>query len=328
MKVLLFCPTYGDALRPETAACIERVEGIAEVLYQRENPNGEGDTLAGVLNHLHQFQTMRQKVIAGDWTHVLVVEHDMLVPPDIVHKLWSAEADVSYAPYMFRHGRPQLNLLATWGKPAKNPGPPFDSPNYRRRLAAALRSRQRVIDVNGSGFGCILIRRRVIEQIDYRLGEIVHCDHFWTKDVFAAGFSQRAHLDAICGHICPDGAVLWPDWTPADYELRIYDAGIRPKTIYKRAVVRQRRVINGMKVKALVSFVARVDGQTFRASAGDLLEMPQGVDWDSAGLVEQWNDDLIDHVETATTAATETAATATGKRKTTRKRKTTKKSSK
>lgn len=43
-----------------------------------------------------------------------------------------------------------------------------------------------------------------------------------------------------------------------------------------------------MRVRAVRSFVARLsDGRTFRAVAGDEFELPGGVDWLRAGLVEE-----------------------------------------
>lgn len=42
-----------------------------------------------------------------------------------------------------------------------------------------------------------------------------------------------------------------------------------------------------MKVRALKSFVANMpNGHKYRAEIGDVLEMPSGADWLTAGLVE------------------------------------------
>lgn len=42
-----------------------------------------------------------------------------------------------------------------------------------------------------------------------------------------------------------------------------------------------------MKVKALIGFVATIDGVKYRVQAGDELEMPKGADWLTAGLAEK-----------------------------------------
>lgn len=67
-----------------------------------------------------------------------------------------------------------------------------------------------------------------------------------------------------------------------------------------------------MKVRVLKSF----GGVNFRASSGDIIELPEGVDWLRAGLVEPF-------IEEPEAAAIEPAETATmpkpRKRRTTRK---------
>lgn len=40
------------------------------------------------------------------------------------------------------------------------------------------------------------------------------------------------------------------------------------------------------KQTALRSFVAHVDGRTYRVQEGDEIEVPNGVDWEKAGFVE------------------------------------------
>ena len=42
-----------------------------------------------------------------------------------------------------------------------------------------------------------------------------------------------------------------------------------------------------MKVIALVSFVSRIDGQTYRPAQGDEIDMPKGADWVKAGLAKK-----------------------------------------
>jgi len=42
-----------------------------------------------------------------------------------------------------------------------------------------------------------------------------------------------------------------------------------------------------MKVKALIGFVSTIDGEKYRAKAGDVLDLPKGADWVKAGLVKK-----------------------------------------
>lgn len=50
-----------------------------------------------------------------------------------------------------------------------------------------------------------------------------------------------------------------------------------------------------MRVRVIKAFVARVDGNTFRGTEGQEIELPKGVDWLKAGFVEP-----VESKETAT----------------------------
>jgi hypothetical protein len=72
------------------------------------------------------------------------------------------------------------------------------------------------MDVAGVGLGCTLIKRRVMEAIDFRLEPTqpdVHNDWVFGVDVQAGRFSQKCDLGVICGHISmtPVPRVIWPD---------------------------------------------------------------------------------------------------------------------
>lgn len=58
-------------------------------------------------------------------------------------------------------------------------------------------------------------------------------------------------------------------------------------------------------MKALKSFISRIDGQTYRVGQDDVLEMPLGADWAQAGLVEA----LDNAPETASVKPPERAVT-------------------
>ena len=69
-----------------------------------------------------------------------------------------------------------------------------------------------IANVSGAGFGCTLIRREVLEAIPFRSGpDHPHPDLPFAADCIRAGIRQVAHFRALCGHICPDGSILWPE---------------------------------------------------------------------------------------------------------------------
>ncbi len=103
-------------------------------------------------------------------------------------------------------GDPVVNILERYQAPARNPG---ESLTLRGLWAEACR--QGVIECSGGGLACVLVRRHVLEAIDFRSEDGVWCDTFWTRDVFAAGYSMKASTDVLCGHIDSDGEILWPE---------------------------------------------------------------------------------------------------------------------
>lgn len=220
--VLIFTP-YKDRLEPETVAAVQALQwdGPLSWLLQRDNPvEGDDDSprgrrATGVANHLHQYQRGREVFLAGRYDAMLTVEADIIPPPDALERLAALDVDVGYGVYMFRvhaFGRrpePEVNLQAnektengytggSWSRyglwPPKEPGP---------------------AEVDGAGFGCTLIHRRVLEAIQFRalnpaLTPVVHCDSWFTADVGRAGFNMMADTGVLCGHKTPEGEVLWP----------------------------------------------------------------------------------------------------------------------
>lgn len=66
-----------------------------------------------------------------------------------------------------------------------------------------------------------------------------------------------------------------------------------------------------MMVRALVPFAARINGNMLNFQAGQLIELPAGVDWLAAGLVAP----VPDEVETAVIDTTAIEQAVTRKRK-------------
>jgi len=215
--VLVFVPVY--RLEPETVQAVFALEwgGPLSWLFQRDNPLTEADyddeRVRGVLNHVHQYKRGRETFLQGRYDAMLVIESDIIPPPDTLTRLAALDADVAYGAYIFRRSQ-TINLYEHYGEGARNPGEPL---TYRPG-AWEKAQREGVTRVAGAGLGCVLIKRHVLEAIDFRtlsaeMSPRVHCDSWFTADVYSAGFSQWADTRVICGHKDVDGTVLWPDGT-------------------------------------------------------------------------------------------------------------------
>ena len=109
------------------------------------------------------------------------------------------------------------------------------------------------IEVSGSGFGCTLIRRKVLEKLDMRRSEIgghPSPDMPFAADCMRNGFKQICRFDVICGHIKPDGDVLIP-----------FERG--------------ENMSKSIKIYVMREFVANIGGKSVPYKEGTTADMPE-----------------------------------------------------
>lgn len=182
-------------------------DGPLSVLLQRDNPRG-----GGRLDHLHQYQRGRYAFLRGPYDAMLVIESDILPPGDTLKRLWALDCDLAYGVYTFRSPRNPVNVSQIYPQPAKNRGSTLSGVPGLWAAACA----KGVIKCSGQGFGCILIRRHVLEEIEFRLSDDhlnkgAHCDTFFHDDAYAAGFQMKADTRVLCGHKHEDGKIVFPE---------------------------------------------------------------------------------------------------------------------
>jgi hypothetical protein len=193
-----------------------------DLLLTTDNPHP--DTDGGRENILHNYRKGRAVALAGGYDAVLVVESDIVPPPDALPKLVRLldRADLAYGLYAFRprdestidrHGlqvnvftRPKGGKVTMKPGECQNTGSPLTAKGV---LGEALQ--KGIIPCSGGGLGLVLIRRKVLEAIDFRLQPNgAHCDTYFTLDAWRAGFEQWADLSVVCAHKTPTGRILWP----------------------------------------------------------------------------------------------------------------------
>lgn len=215
-NVMVFVPAF--RLEPETVAAVMglRWGGSLTVVVQWDNPFSFGDVRknkqVGILNTLNQYKRGRELFLSGPYDAMLVVESDIIPPVDALEKMSRVNADCVYGVYRFRRSD-VINIFERYpdknGKPPRNVGESLSAKPYLLRRAI----QQGVYPCSGAGLGCILIRRAVLERIEFRHADdfAAHCDTYFNRDVLAAGFSQVAEMSVICGHKDEDGIVFWPE---------------------------------------------------------------------------------------------------------------------
>ncbi len=199
-RLLLYTPTYGDALRPETVKAIRALQWDGGIEWEvgRENPWPIGD----MRNVVHKYAQARAMALAGGYDALVTIEHDMGPPPETLRLLWAAPADVVFGVYLFRHGTGILNALRLEG--ARNLGQSLSL--YPVELKQA--KRRGIVPVSGVGWGCTLIRRNVLERIPIRYTDQHDAgDLAFAYDCLRTGIPMLAHFGVQCLHY--EGDHVW-----------------------------------------------------------------------------------------------------------------------
>lgn len=203
MKVFAFTPIY--RLEPETVRALLRLEhDDALALYlQRDNPHGDD----GHANILHQYQAGRAAFLASGYDAMLVIESDIIPPPDAIRRLIELKADVAYGHYVFRTTQVS-NVYERYPGQPRNEGESLSI--HPSKYRAAMKKKK--VACSGAGLGCVLIQRHVLERFDFRTvaGDGGHCDTWFNRDVLRAGLLQRADMELVCGHKHEDGRTFYP----------------------------------------------------------------------------------------------------------------------
>jgi hypothetical protein len=222
-RILVFTPllrAYGRAIVAAHRMLQATPHPVEWLCVHGDQPYGAMDQR----NVLHLYNIARARLLAGDYTHLLCLEDDMVVPPDALTRLLDVPAPVAYGLYCWRrNGHPWSAYRRLWNDSACS-----WSEDQPQTIAAAFRA-QAVMETAGVGLGCTLIAREVLEQIPWRLinpsGEGPCNDWAFSLDCQAAGVRQMHDLGVVCGHIRmdPSARVIWPDVDGQDHATYRYE---------------------------------------------------------------------------------------------------------
>jgi len=248
--VMVFCPTW--RLEPETLWAIFALEFDCPRDYVFTHDNL---SVRDVDNVNWNYRRGRQMFLAGDYTHLMTVESDIIPPPDAWKELRALGVDVALGSYRFREKHSGFSACNLMGHSGDGPGP-----------------------VTGVGLGCMVARRAVLEQISFQAHEKLPCDTPFAEDVLEAGFTMWGHPGVACGHKDEDGAIVWPHVEPAWFgEMRgfvppEYDQQIR--YFFRRGQT--------MRIKAVTGFSG--PGGSFAPQGEYDVPKESGREWVSSGL--------------------------------------------
>lgn len=211
-RILIFTPRlrlYGQAIA--AAYAMIRAYGAPVEWLQVQNDQPHPPTgHDGNQNVLHLYTLARQRMLSGDYTHLLCLEDDMVPPPDALSRLLATGAPVAYSLYCWRRPPHYWSAYRTLSEMS---GASISDNNPWQ--AVDLAKSEAVIDVAGVGLGCTLISRATVEAVPFRCpyGVGGANDWYFALDCQAAGIRQAAHLGVRCGHISdvPSRRIIWPD---------------------------------------------------------------------------------------------------------------------
>lgn len=205
MKVLVFIP-QSRTIEPSLASIRNLDTTGHEVVFEF---HGMGDDPAASRweNVTRKYRTARRMALEGGYEALFCVEDDIIVPRDGLRKLNALGADIAYGLVTWRR-EPHCWSAAYVSGPADGDHQTYDMDPIKMRAAWG-----NVIDVIGCGLFCTLIRRRVLETLDFELRGSRCCDFYHAYDAHVAGFSQQCDTSVVCGHImnetAPTPAEMW-----------------------------------------------------------------------------------------------------------------------
>lgn len=201
-SVLVFTPVHPvKGLHALTEAAISQLTYPRRDVWLSygDNPwTHESALTAGRFNILQNYLKARTLFLSGAWDYLMTIESDMTPPPDVIESLMECDSDVAYSLYCFRpSGRWSVfkDFRLGYGE------------SYTRDEAREFFGS--VIESPGCGFGATLIKRHVLEALDFRGYHGTACDGYFALDAQDKGFAQKCDTGCLSGHIDGDNW-LWP----------------------------------------------------------------------------------------------------------------------
>jgi hypothetical protein len=174
--------------------------------------DGDDPTVHRWVNVTRKYQQARRMCLDGNYDALLCIEDDQIVQHDALRRLDALNADVAYALTVTRHEPHNWAATIVCG-PADG-----DYLSYDMRPEAMREAWGKVIPVIGCGLYCTLIRRHVLETVDFELRGSRCCDFYFAYDAEQAGFTQLCDTRLLCGHVMEDGRAVYPDVNRYRYE--------------------------------------------------------------------------------------------------------------
>lgn len=230
MKLLIYVPLAPQTpkiyARSLTSIFAMQWSEPCEIIMGRNDMKQYPGHSEGYLDLVEKHNRARIMALDGGYDALLFVESDMILPPLTLERLTRIDADVVYGLYVSRHGTHK------WLAFDHITADPYYGASLSDDPTLAIEAWGQAVETQGVGMGCTLIKRRVLEQIEFRCPDTkVADDWFFAIDAKEHGFKQVTDCGTVCGHIqgAPDPKIFWPE-PDGKYSVQFFDNAM-PDTI-------------------------------------------------------------------------------------------------
>lgn len=142
------------------------------------------------------YNRIRDVFLAGDYEYLVTIESDLFPPEDIIEQLIANDKDICGCPYqIFGQNAKNAGILCvTTGKITYKDGVFQESFMCFEELDGELKQVQ-----GGIGLGCVVIKRKVLEEIKFRWNDC-HADTYFHRDAHRRGFETWLDTRFIIPH--------------------------------------------------------------------------------------------------------------------------------
>ena len=240
MKILIGCPTsdYKRYCLNEYAAGLKSLTHPHDILLADNSETeqyAKEIAAAGIPVIKDQFypsarkrivesrNILRKRVLDEGYDCFLSLEQDIIPPPDVIERLLAHRKDIVSGIYYIDQfmadeagNRRQLffPVLYTWTERSPE-GKDLDYEHMKYLLPEEV-EQPRLIEVKAAGVGCLLIRRKVLEKVQFRYEKQSSGfdDVFFCRDAISSGFRIYADTGVKCRHL-----IKGKDWSWSRMQL-------------------------------------------------------------------------------------------------------------
>lgn len=210
-KILVGCPTS----QHKSYCLTEYLEGIKNLTYKNFDfvlvDNSEGEDYFNKLKELNvnvikgkYFESAKDRVICSrnilrkyciekNYDYFLSLEQDVVPPRDVIEKLLEHDKEIVSALYFYLGDDKKTLLPMIWV---------HYKGEYAKRLMIDEIPENELIEAITSGLGCVLIKKNVLETIEFRhMKDEEPWDDLWfCEDARAKGFKVYVDTTLKCKH--------------------------------------------------------------------------------------------------------------------------------